>query len=104
MAPGREWRFLLDRYPGRAESKLPMVIGGVVRYGGPHPDGKVAYEERFVIDLAMYEGSLLPSKGISDLITAVEKINTEIGKWRSGSGLAVTLADSPRRRDDGSRS
>jgi hypothetical protein len=41
----------------------------------------------------MYVGSQLPPKGIPELVTEVENIRKEIGKWTGSSGRGLLTID-----------
>lgn len=93
MAPGRIVRFLLDTFPGRAESNLPMTLRGKVTYRSPGPRPR-SYAETFEIDLEVYRGSLITEKGLPDLVKQVQEIRDELRKWTDGQrGLNVNVSD-----------
>jgi hypothetical protein len=90
MAPGRQMRFFLDSYHKRVEQGLPQVIRGRVSYLGPVESQHRTYDEDFVIDLTVYEGSQLPEDGFPELVNEVREMRKELLKWTDGvRGLQV---------------
>jgi hypothetical protein len=96
MAPGRIIRFFLDTLPGRESAGLPMTLRGRVTYrsAGPRPR---TYTETFDINLEVYRQSLIPEKGLPELVKEVEILRKEVAKWTDGTrGLHVRAADRDR--------
>jgi len=88
---------LFDQYAARLEAKLPLTYDVTLRYKGPF--GKKEWEHSYPLDLGIYLGSQLPPKGLPELVTEVEKIRTELEKWRvSGRGLRVETVDRRRQQ------
>jgi hypothetical protein len=97
LPPGRKIRVLFDQYAARLDARLPLTYDVTLRYKGPF--GKKEWEHPYRLDLGIYLGSQLPPKGLPELVTEVEKIRTELEKWReSGRGLRVETVDRRRRQ------
>lgn len=96
LPPSKKIRVLFDQFNDRTEAKLPLTYDVEVRYRGP--TGGKEWKDTYQLDLGMYVGSALAPKGISELVTEVEKIRNEIQKWtgRSGRGLLVHTLDQRR--------
>jgi hypothetical protein len=83
---------LFDSAPARLESDLPRAYDVTVRYEGPF--GQHYQPDRYPLDLSMYLGSVLPPKGLPELVGEVEKLRKELAKWTDGTrGLRVNAAD-----------
>jgi hypothetical protein len=96
MAPGRIIRFLLDTFPGRETAGLPMTLRGQVSYRSPGPRPRT-YTDTFDINLEVYRQSLIPEKGLPELIKEVEILRKEVEKWTDGTrGLHVRATDRDR--------
>jgi hypothetical protein len=89
MAPGRELRYVIDRYPDRVGSGLPMMIKGVATYVG-HSD-KRSYRESFAIDLTNYSGSLIDKKGVPELIDSVDSLRDSLVNVADSAGQSYLV-------------
>jgi hypothetical protein len=97
LPPGRKIRVLFDQYAARLEAKLPLTYDVTLRYKGPF--GKKEWEHPYRLDLGIYLGSQLPPKGLPELVTEVESIREDLGKWRSDTrGLLVQAVDRRRQQ------
>jgi hypothetical protein len=92
LAPGKDITIFFDRYPARAEKKLPMTYSVHVSYtdtAGKH------YSEPFWLDLTMYLGTGgVTRHGLHDIHKQLKVIADTLKKWTDYSGLKVmTRAD-----------
>jgi hypothetical protein len=68
-----------------------------VSYRGPRK--KERLEDRYTLDLGMYAETVVPPKGMPELVTEVEQLRKEIQLWRgTGRGPVVRTLDE-RKRD-----
>lgn len=93
LPPGKKIRVLFDTYEERVASELPLAYEVRIKYRGTSRNAK--FDDLYKLDLGMYLGSALPSKGIPELVGEVEKITEEIKRWRGSSleGLLVRTND-----------
>jgi hypothetical protein len=96
LPPGKQIRVLFGSQR-RFTSDLPLAFGVTVSYRGPL--GQEYPADRYTLDLGVYAETLLPPKGLPQLVQEVAKVREEIGRWRSGfRGLLVQTVD--KRRQD----
>jgi hypothetical protein len=98
LPPGKKIRVLFDQFPARLDAGLPLTYDVTLRYRGP--TGKKEWKHPYRLDLGMYVGAALPPKGIPELVTEVENIRKEIGKWQGGSGRGLLVHVVDQRRQD----
>jgi hypothetical protein len=99
LPPGKKIRVLFDQFPARLDAGLPLTYDVTLRYQGP--TGRKEWKHPYRLDLGMYVGAALPTKGLPELVTEVENIRKEMERWRgtsAGRGLLVQPIDQ-RRRD-----
>jgi hypothetical protein len=96
LPPSKKIHVLFDS-GRRLEMGLPLAFGVKVRYRGP--SGRKRFEDRYTLDLGMYVTTLLPPKGVPELVAEVEQLRKEIHSWRgTGRGPIVRTLDE-RKRD-----
>ena len=96
LPPGKKIRVLFDS-GRRLEMGLPLAFGVTVSYRGPF--GRKRFEDRYTLDLGMYAKTLLPPKGVPELVAEVAVLRQEIQRWRgTGRGPVVRTIDE-RKRD-----
>src|SRR6266511_486972 len=64
----------------------PLAFGVTLSYRGPL--GQEYPADRYTLDLGMYAETLLPPKGLPQLVQEVAEVGEELGRWRSEIGRA----------------
>jgi hypothetical protein len=101
LAPGKEFRTLLDFGPARHEAKLPDVYRVKISYRGD--PGDRTYNEEMDLDFGLYwNRRYITLRDIHDVHKQLETIANEIRRWRPGigSGLLAVSPDDVKRRQD----
>jgi hypothetical protein len=92
LAPSQQLMFYFDVSHQRIDSDLPLTYHGSAKYS----DGRGSHygPEDFVLDLKSFIDTALQPKGMPELVSAVEDLRKEVGKWTEGiKGLRVYTVD-----------
>jgi hypothetical protein len=101
LPPGKKIRVLFDQFPARLDAGLPLTYDVTLRYQGP--TGRKEWKHPYRLDLGMYVGAALPTRGFRSLSP---KWRTSARRWRDGGAPAPAVACScnPSTSGDGTES
>jgi hypothetical protein len=99
LPPGKKLRVPFDTLPARKENGLPLAYEVTLRYEGP-TGRKYGEGEGYRLDMGVYDVVYTGPKGLPKLVAEVEKIRTELEKWKGGGirGLLVQTVDQRRQQ------
>lgn len=94
IAPGRTIQVPFDRMPDRLKRRdLPTEYVATVEYRDSRRWGT---REEYPFDLATYEDTLVPKKGLPEVARAVEELNKSLKSMKTHNALRVLTSDRDR--------